>query len=52
MKIYKCRVNIYLKKGQIAVLKQFKQQSGFSVAELIRRAIDFYLESWKKDGKL
>ena len=41
-------VNMYLREDQIAALKQLNAQTGASVAEIVRRAIDKYLV---RDGK-
>lgn len=44
------RVNFYLKTRQITELKRLSQQTGASIAELIRRAVDMYL-AHEKAGK-
>jgi len=38
------RTNIYLAVKQLAALRRLSKASGLSVAELIRRAIDEFLE--------
>lgn len=38
------RVNYHLTDQQIKRLKQYSKETGLSVAELIRRAIDEYLD--------
>ena len=38
------RVNYHLTELQIAKLQKFAKETGLSVAELIRRAIDEYIE--------
>jgi len=43
------RVNYHLTQKQIESLKKLSKETGLSVAELIRRAIDEYLE--KKGGE-
>lgn len=47
------RVNFHLTPGQVKSLKARSDKSGLSVAELIRRAIDYWLENTedKRDGK-
>ena len=39
------RTNIYLRTSQIRRLKALERQTGAPVAELVRRAIDAFLES-------
>jgi predicted DNA-binding protein len=39
------RTNIYLTKPQLEKLRKLAIESGLTVAELVRRAIDKYLES-------
>jgi hypothetical protein len=38
------RTNIYLTKPQLKFLGELKQQTGLSIAELIRRAIDLFVK--------
>ncbi len=38
------RVNLYLPCVQINQLKRLRQQTGLSVSEHVRRAIDYYLK--------
>lgn len=47
------RVNFHLTSGQVKSLKARSDETGLSVAELIRRAIDYWLEHTedKHDGK-
>ena len=47
----KLRMNIYLNKEQKQVLEKLSAKTGAPVAELIRRAIDAYLVSRKKELK-
>jgi len=47
----KLRMNIYLNKEQKAILEKLSAKTGAPVAELIRRAIDAYLVSRKKELK-
>lgn len=42
------RTNIYLTKPQLERLRALASESGLSVAELVRRAVDDYL---KREGK-
>jgi predicted DNA binding CopG/RHH family protein len=43
------RISLHLTEKQLAALKRLKAETGLKVADLIRRAIDYYLE--KKGGK-
>jgi predicted DNA-binding protein len=43
------RVNYHLTDAQVRRLKAESSRTGLSVAELIRRAIDAYLEKSRKD---
>jgi predicted DNA-binding protein len=45
------RVNHYMADVQIKKLKTLSKKTGLSVSELIRRAIDEYLEKSEKKGK-
>jgi predicted DNA-binding protein len=45
------RVNYHLTDGQIARLRALSEKTGLTVAELIRRAIDAYLGSFKVKGR-
>lgn len=47
----KLRMNVYLNEEQKKVLERLSAKSGAPVAELIRRAIDQYLTSRKKELK-
>ena len=38
------RTNIHLSKQQRAALKRISKKTGITPAELVRRAIDFYVE--------
>ncbi len=42
------RVGVYLAKMQIQKLRAIQNKTGLSVAELIRRAVDGWLEKYKK----
>jgi hypothetical protein len=42
------RVNYHLTEKQIEALKEYSDRTGLSIAEIIRRAIDFWL---KKESK-
>jgi predicted DNA-binding protein len=42
------RVNHYMSDVQIKKLKKLSKKTGLSVSELIRRAIDEYLERFEK----
>lgn len=44
------RTNIYLTEIQMKKLEQLCKKTGLSMAELVRRAIDEYLEKVKKKG--
>jgi len=44
----KTRLMIQVDKKQLADLKELQQKTGASVAEIVRRAIDQYLEKTKK----
>lgn len=46
------RVNCHLTDSQIKKLKQLSDNTGMSVAELIRRAIDEYLRKQKERSEL
>jgi predicted DNA-binding protein len=45
------RTAIFLKEEQVKNLQKLSDKTGAPVAELIRRAIDAYLESRKKELK-
>ena len=47
----KTRMNIYLNDEQKRKLEKLSDRTGAAVAELVRRAIDAYLASRKKDLK-
>ncbi len=49
--IMKIRMNIYLSDEQKGKLEKLSDRTGAPVAELIRRAIDAYLTSRKKELK-
>jgi len=51
MYMVKLRMNVWLNIGQMRVLEQLSAKTGAPVAELIRRAIDAYLNSRKKELK-
>ena len=42
------RVNYHLTEKQIAALKKYAEESGLSVAELIRRAVDLWLKKERR----
>lgn len=44
------RVTYHLTESQVATLRAKSKESGLSVAELIRRAVDGYFEKPKKNG--
>jgi metal-responsive CopG/Arc/MetJ family transcriptional regulator len=45
------RVGFYLTDMQIKELKKVSKKTGLSVSEIIRRAIDGYLERFERKGK-
>lgn len=46
------RKDLYFTESQLKKLQEMSQETGLSVSELIRRAIDFFLSNGdKKDGK-
>jgi predicted DNA-binding protein len=47
----KLRTNIYLTEKQKASLEKLSERTGAPVAELVRRAIDAYLVSRKRELK-
>ena len=47
----KLRMNVYLNEKQKEVLERLSDKTGAPVAELIRRAIDQYLTTRKKELK-
>ena len=47
----KLRTNIYLTEKEKALLEKLSNKTGAPVAELIRRALDAYLASRKKELK-
>jgi predicted DNA-binding protein len=49
--VQKIRMNIYLNDKQKELLEKLSSKTGAPVAELVRRAIDAYLESRKKELK-
>jgi predicted DNA-binding protein len=46
------RVNYHLTEQQIERLRKMSEQTGLTVAELIRRAIDAYSTGWDVGGKV
>jgi predicted DNA-binding protein len=49
--ITKIRTNIFLTKTELKRLRVLSSKTGAPVAVLVRRAIDQYLERFKKKGK-
>jgi predicted DNA-binding protein len=47
----KLRTNIYVTREQKRLLEKLSDRTGAPVAELVRRAIDFYLVARKKELK-
>jgi hypothetical protein len=47
----KIRMNIYLDTRQKAGLETMNKKTGAPVAELVRRAVDAFLESDRKQGE-
>jgi hypothetical protein len=47
----KIRMNIYLNGAQKKVLEKLSAKTGAPVAELVRRAVDAYLKTRKKELK-
>lgn len=47
----KIRMNIYLNGGQKKVLEKLSAKTGAPVAELIRRAVDAYVKTRRKELK-
>jgi hypothetical protein len=47
----KIRMNIYLSAKQKGVLERLSAKSGAPVAELVRRAVDAYVKTRKKELK-
>ena len=45
------RTALFLKEDQVKKLQRLSDKTGAPVAELVRRAIDEYLERLKKKGK-
>ncbi len=45
------RTALYLKTAQISKLQKLSNQTGAPVAELIRRAVDYYLKHNAGEGK-
>jgi predicted DNA-binding protein len=46
------RMHIHLAEQQIERLERMSKQTGLTVAELIRRAIDAYSVGWDLGGKM
>jgi hypothetical protein len=46
------RKNIRLPDPQIEDLEQMSAQKGVKLPELVRRAVDEYLERWKRETRL
>jgi arsenate reductase-like glutaredoxin family protein len=44
------RVNFHLTERQIAELQELHEKTGLAVAEMIRRAVDAYIELGRKKG--
>lgn len=47
--ITKIRTNIFLTRTELKKLRALSKKTGAPVAELVRRAIDEYLERFKKE---
>lgn len=45
------RLNLYFSEKQIKNMKQLSRETGLSVAELVRRAVDSCVGSWKTRKK-
>ncbi len=45
------KINTYIQRPAHAALKQISEETGITVAELIRRALDTYLETRKGAAK-
>jgi metal-responsive CopG/Arc/MetJ family transcriptional regulator len=45
------RTNIYLTEIQMKKFKTISKKAGYPVAEIIRRALDEWLEKYEKKGK-
>jgi hypothetical protein len=43
------RINFYLSDPQLAALRVLTQHTGLSMAELLRRAIDAYIQQWYRE---
>ena len=43
------RIDLYLTKQQLTVLRELSRKTGLCVAELIRRAIDYWLEQTEEN---
>ena len=44
------RINLHLTKQQVKALRQVCRSTGLSLAELVRRAIDAYLSTLRKEA--
>jgi predicted DNA-binding protein len=49
--ITKIRTNIFLTKTELKRLRALSRETGAPVAVLVRRAVDEYLEKYKKKGR-
>lgn len=49
--ITKIRTNIFLTRTELKKLRALSSKTGAPVAELVRRAIDWYLERFEKKAK-
>ncbi len=46
------RVNYHLTEGQIRELQRVCEETGLSVAEIIRRSVDAYLETYEEKHRV
>ena len=49
-KLDNVRVHLVLPRQRYRILQKLSERSGYSISELMRRALDDYLTKGKKDG--
>jgi hypothetical protein len=42
------RINFHLSDPQFAVLQRLTQETGLTMAEILRRALDAYVQQWQQ----
>lgn len=47
----KTRISMFLTTGQLEKLKQVSEDTGYNVSEIVRRAVDGYLDAMERKAK-